>query len=87
MGGQCFFINHSRKEIARAENDAWWDIARALAHVMREYTDWTMEDEVRFFRYEWDDHDEVRELLVEEGYSCDHADWFVTPPRKCKSVR
>lgn len=76
MGGQCFLINHTRQHIIQIANDAWYDIFQVIRDILKDYLTWTLNDTVELFRYEQDDRERIH-YLIEEGYVCNHKDWFM----------
>lgn len=77
MGGDhCFFINHSTQQIRRCDNGAWHKITAELRAAFAKYN-WNIHQDIELFIECLDDYAYVRALILEKGYHCDYADWFI----------
>lgn len=68
-----FFINHTRKVIVRAEDDAGFNIAKSLREVIRQHV-WSLDDHIEFTNSDRITHPYGTTLLIKEKYIL--LDWI-----------
>ena len=68
-----FFVNHTRKDIVRAENDATFNLTKNLRAVFAKHR-WSIDDHIEFVNSESISHQRGRTLLIDEKYEL--YDWI-----------
>jgi hypothetical protein len=68
-----FFINHTKKEIVRTNNNAPEDISNALFISIRT-NKWSLTDVIQLIDY--DKHIEIVRSKIKEEYKCKEPEWF-----------
>jgi hypothetical protein len=68
-----FFINHTRKVIVRAEDDAAFNITKSLREVIRQH-DWSIDDHIELANSDRISHTYGSKLLINERYML--TDWI-----------
>ena len=79
MGCQEYLINHTRKEVYRIDNSGHWNIVREVALALKNNPTWSSDDNVELFvtDYGMGDVDQMRDLLLIEGYACNDPTMFL----------
>lgn len=80
MGCQEYLINHTKKEVYRIDNSGHMNIFREVALALKNNPTWSSDDEVWLFittEYEMEDMEQMRYLLLCEGYACNDPTMFL----------
>ena len=68
------FINHDKKLIKIAGNDAKTNISKNICKTIRE-NKWTICDHIEFVEYLTVERSFIKDL-IDTGYDCEHQEWF-----------
>lgn len=79
MGCQEYLINHTKKEVYRIDNSGHMNIFREVALALKNNPTWSSDDNVEVFvtDYGMGDEDQMRDLLLCEGYACNDPTMFL----------